>query len=152
MEISSKQSNIQYRVRILSAIKDITIICNGWTTKRPSRAEYKTNRTEHTGSDLFSSENCNLLTREKSSYQYLDSRNSVLLSLLIYVDWPARNWWIEKSKMAGFGCRNNLYQSFNESEQQNFGTAYQMIVFSKYLKRSNLSYWCNTDDKYYWIN
>lgn len=87
-EVSQKQSNPQYRIRILSAIKkyyDYLIItgqrsdhpCKKLNIKRNSSQAIQTQ-------DLFSSEELQLLLQRENRYWFLELRNRVLLSLLIY--------------------------------------------------------------------
>jgi len=87
-QVSQKQSNPQYRIRILSAIKkyyDYLIItgqrsdhpCKKLNIKRNSNQAIQTQ-------DLFSSEELQLLLQRENRYWFLESRNQVLLGLLIY--------------------------------------------------------------------
>jgi len=87
-QISQKQSNPQYRIRILSAIKkyyDYLIItgqrsdhpCKKLNIKRNSNQAIQTQ-------DLFSSEELELLLQRENRYWFLELRNQVLLGLLIY--------------------------------------------------------------------
>jgi integrase/recombinase XerD len=87
-EVSRKQSNIQYRVRILSAIKKYYdyLVMAGLRNEHPCKQLNIKNKQNQTiqVQDLFSSEELQLLLTRENRYQFLDSRNSVLLSLLIY--------------------------------------------------------------------
>jgi len=86
--VSQKQSNPQYRIRILSAIKkyyDYLVItgqrsdhpCKKLNIKRNSNQAIQTQ-------DLFSSDELQLLLQRENRYWFLELRNQVLLSLLIY--------------------------------------------------------------------
>jgi integrase/recombinase XerD len=87
-EVSRKQSNIQYRVRILSAIKKYYdfLVMAGLRNEHPCKQLTIKNKQNQSVQvqDLFSSEELQLLLTRENRYQFLDSRNSVLLSLLIY--------------------------------------------------------------------
>lgn len=87
-EVSQKQANIQYRIRILSAIKkyyDYLVMvgqrsdhpCKRLTIKKPNHQSVQVQ-------DLFTGEELQLLLTRENRYQHLDTRNNVLLSLLIY--------------------------------------------------------------------
>ncbi len=87
-EIGQKKSNAQYRVTILSAIKKYYdyLIVNGYRTEHPCKRlniKVKQNQPIQT-QDLFSSEELQLLLTRENRYQYIDTRNAVVLSLLIY--------------------------------------------------------------------
>ncbi|MFV8324868.1 tyrosine-type recombinase/integrase [Flavobacterium sp. ZS1P14] len=87
-EISLKQSNGQYRVVILSAIKkyyDYLVMC-GYRTDHPCKRlniKIKSNQAIQV-QDLFNSMELQLLMERENRYKHLDIRNNVLLSLLIY--------------------------------------------------------------------
>jgi integrase/recombinase XerD len=87
-EVSQKQSNIQYRIRILSAIKKYYnyLLVIGQRTDHPCKKlniKTKSNLAIQT-QDLFSSEELQLLLQRENRYWFLESRNQVLLGLLIY--------------------------------------------------------------------
>jgi integrase/recombinase XerD len=86
--ISEKQSNPQYRVRILSAIKKYYdyLVMSGYRSDHPCKklnVKIKGNHAIQV-QDLFSSEELQLLMQRENRYKNLDVRNNVLLSLLIY--------------------------------------------------------------------
>lgn len=87
-EVTKKQNNIQYRIRILSAIKKYYnyLIESGLRTDHPCKGlTIKKNHNQAIQvQDLFSSEELQLLLQRENRYQHLKSRNNVLLSLLIY--------------------------------------------------------------------
>lgn len=87
-EVSQKQSNVQYRIRILSAIKkyyDYLVMMEQRTDHPCKKLNIKTNSNQATQvQDLFSSEELQLLLTRENRYQNLDTRNTVLMSLLIY--------------------------------------------------------------------
>lgn len=87
-EIARRQSNPKYRVVILSAIKKYYdyLVMNGYRTDHPCKLlniKVKHNQPIQV-QDLFSSEELQLLLSRENRYQYIDSRNAVILSLLIY--------------------------------------------------------------------
>lgn len=87
-EISQKQSNTQYRIRILSAIKKYYdyLIITGQRTDHPCKKlniKTKSNLAIQT-QDLFSSVELELLLQRENRYWFLKARNQVLISLLIY--------------------------------------------------------------------
>lgn len=87
-EISLKQSNGQYRVVILSAIKKYYdyLVMAGYRTDHPCKRlniKIKSNQAIQV-QDLFNSMELQLLMERENRYKHLDVRNNVLLSLLIY--------------------------------------------------------------------
>lgn len=87
-EVSQKYSNIQYRIRILSAIKKYYdyLLIMGLRTEHPCKrlTIKKRNNQLIQFQDLFTSEELQFLLYRENRYQFLDTRNGVLLSLLIY--------------------------------------------------------------------
>ena len=87
-QISQKQSNPQYRIRILSAIKKYYdyLIITGQRSDHPcKKLNIKRNSTQAIQTqDLFSSEELQLLLQRENRYWFLELRNRVLLSLLIF--------------------------------------------------------------------
>lgn len=150
-EVSSKQSNIQYRVRILSAIKRYYdyLVMAGLRNDHPCKKLNIKNKQNPSiqVQDLFSSEELQLLLTRENRYQYLDSRNSVLLSLLIYQGLTSEELTELKIKDIDLDA-GTIY--IKASTNQNRRTLEllnrQMIVFSKYLNevRPELLR-CNTD-------
>lgn len=87
-QVSKKQPNTQYRIRILSAIKKYYdyLVMSGYRSDHPCKrlnVKIKGNQTIQV-QDLFSSAELQLLLERENRYQHLDVRNNVLLSLLIY--------------------------------------------------------------------
>ncbi len=87
-EISQKQTNPNYRVVILSAIKKYYdyLVEIGYRTDHPCKRlniKVSSNHSIQT-QDLFSSEELQLLMNRENRYKHLDTRNNVLISLLIY--------------------------------------------------------------------
>lgn len=87
-KVSQKQSNVQYRVRILSALKKYYdyLAMSGYRNDHPCRKlniKIKGNQTIQV-QDLFNSAELQLLMERENRYKHLDVRNSVLISLLIY--------------------------------------------------------------------
>jgi len=87
-EISQQQSNSRYRVAILSAIKKYYdyLIESGYRTDHPCKRLNIKVSSNHAiqVQDLFSSEELQLLMTRENRYKHLDTRNHVLISLLIY--------------------------------------------------------------------
>lgn len=87
-QVNQKQSNPQYRIRILSAIKKYYdyLIITGQRSDHPcKKLNIKRNSTQAIQTqDLFSSEELQLLLQRENRYWFLELRNRVLLSLLIY--------------------------------------------------------------------
>jgi len=87
-QVSQKQSNPQYRIRILSAIKKYYdyLIITGQRSDHPcKKLNIKSNSSQAIQTqDLFSSEELQLLLKRENRYWFLELRNQVLLSLLIY--------------------------------------------------------------------
>lgn len=87
-EISQQQPNAKYRVVILSAIKKYYeyLVMSGYRTDHPCRKlNIKVNSNQSVQvQELFSSEELELLLTRENRYQNLDTRNHVLLNLLIY--------------------------------------------------------------------
>lgn len=137
-EVSRKQSNIQYRVRILSAIKKYYdyLVMAGQRNEHPCKQLTIKNKQNQSlqVQDLFSSEELQLLLTRENRYQFLDSRNSVLLSLLIYQGLTSEELTELKVKDIDLDA-GTIY--IKASTSQNRRTLKllnkQMIVFSKYL-------------------
>ncbi|MDQ6470070.1 tyrosine-type recombinase/integrase [Flavobacterium sp. LHD-80] len=87
-EIGKQQPNPKYRVVILSAIKKYYdyLVMSGYREDHPCRKlNIKVNSNQAVQvQDLFSSEELQLLMTRENRYENLDTRNSVLLNLLIY--------------------------------------------------------------------
>lgn len=86
--INQKQSNQQYRIRILSAIKKYYdyLIMTGQRSDHPcKKLNIKSiNNQAIQTQDLFSSNELQLLLYRENRYWFLENRNNVLISLLIY--------------------------------------------------------------------
>lgn len=137
-EVGRKQSNIQYRVRILSAIKKYYdyLVMAGQRNEHPCKQLTIKNKQNQSVQvqDLFTSEELQLLLTRENRYQFLDSRNSVLLSLLIYQG-------LTSEELAELTVKNvdldagTIYikasTSQNRRKLELLNT--QMIVFSKYI-------------------
>ncbi|MDQ6470078.1 tyrosine-type recombinase/integrase [Flavobacterium sp. LHD-80] len=87
-QISHQQPNAKYRVVILSAIKKYYdyLVMSGYREDHPCRKlNIKVNSNQAVQvQDLFSSEELQLLTTRENRYENLDTRNHVLINLLIY--------------------------------------------------------------------
>lgn len=140
-EVSQKQTNPKYRVVILSAIKKYYdyLAMNGYRTDHPcKRLNIKVRHNEPIQvQDLFSSEDLQLLLKRENRYQYIDTRNAVVLSLLVYqgltsdelinlkvrdIDLDAGTVYVKAS--------TNLNRRTLELVNR------QMIVFAKYLNEA----------------
>lgn len=87
-KVSKKQSNIQYRIRILSALKKYYdyLVMSGYRSDHPCKRlniKIKGNQTIQV-QELFNSMELQLLMERENRYKHLDVRNNVLISLLIY--------------------------------------------------------------------
>lgn len=86
--VSQRQANPQYRVKILSAIKKYYdyLVMIGYRADHPcKRLNIKVNHNQSVQlQDLFSSEELQLFLNRENRYQFIDTRNTVILSLLIY--------------------------------------------------------------------
>lgn len=87
-EIRQRQPNAKYRVAILSAIKKYYdyLVISGYRQDHPcKKLNIKVNSNQAVQvQDLFSSEELQLLLTRENRYENLDTRNNVLLNLLIY--------------------------------------------------------------------
>ena len=87
-KLSQSQSNPQYRVTILSAIKkyyDYLVLIEYRTDHPCKRLNIKVNHNQQIQvQDLFSSNELLLLLNRENRYHFIDTRNAVILSLLIY--------------------------------------------------------------------
>jgi len=150
-EISQQQNSSKYRVVILSAIKKYYdyLVMSGYRADHPcKRLNIKVNNNQAVQvQDLFSSEELQLLLTRENRYQFLDSRNSVLLSLLIYQGLTSEELTELKVRDIDLDA-GTIY--IKASTSQNRRTLEllnkQMIVFSKYINeiRPELLR-CNTD-------
>lgn len=87
-EIGKQQPNAKYRVVILSAIKKYYdyLVMSGYREDHPCRKlNIKVNSNQAVQvQDLFSSEELQLLLTRENRYENLDTRNHVLINLLIH--------------------------------------------------------------------
>lgn len=87
-EIRQHQPNAKYRVAILSAIKKYYdyLVMIGYRQDHPcKKLNIKVNINQAVQTqDLFSSEDLQLLLTRENRYQNLDTRNNILIGLLIY--------------------------------------------------------------------
>lgn len=86
--VSKKQVYIQYRVRILSALKKYYdyLVMSGYRSYHPCKRmniKIKSNQATQV-QDLFTTSELQLLMERENRYKHLDVRNNVLLSILIY--------------------------------------------------------------------
>lgn len=137
-EVSRKQTNIQYRIRILSAIKKYYdyLVMAGLRTEHPCKQLTIKNKQNQSVQvqDLFTSEELQLLLTRENRYQFLDSRNSVLLSLLIYQGLTSEELTELKVKDIDLD-EGTIYikASTNQNRRILELLHKQIMVFSKYL-------------------
>ena len=137
-EVSQKQSNIQYRIRILSAIKKYYdyLVMVGQRNDHPCKrlTIKKTNNQNVQVQDLFTSEELQLLLTRENRYQFLDIRNSVLLSLLIYQGLTSEE--LTRLDVKDVDMDNGtvyIKASTNQNRRTLELQSKQMLVFSKYI-------------------
>lgn len=137
-EVSQKQANIQYRIRILSAIKkyyDYLVMvgqrsdhpCKRLTIKKPNHQSVQVQ-------DLFTGEELLLLLTRENRYQHLDTRNNVLLSLLIYQGLTSEE--LTRLEVKDVDLDNGtiyIKASTNLNRRTLELKNKQMLIFSKYL-------------------
>lgn len=140
-EISKKQSNPKYRVVILSAIKKYYdyLVINGYRNDHPCKLlNIKVKHNEPIQvQDLFSSEELLLLLKRENRYQYIDTRNAVVLSLLIYQGLTSEE--IISLKVKDIDLDNGtvyIKSSTNLNRRTLELVNRQMIVFSKYINEA----------------
>ncbi|MET3539071.1 tyrosine-type recombinase/integrase [Chryseobacterium limigenitum] len=140
-QIAQKQSNPHYRVVILSAIKKYYdyLVMTGYRTDHPCKLlniKVKHNQPIQV-QDLFTSEELQLLLNRENRYQFIDSRNAVVLSLLIYqglasdeiVNLRVKNIDLDEGTVyvkASANLNRRTLELLNK----------QMMVFSKYINES----------------
>jgi integrase/recombinase XerD len=140
-EISKKQSNPKYRVVILSAIKKYYdyLVITGYRNDHPCKLlNIKVKHNEPIQvQDLFSSEELLLLLKRENRYQYIDTRNAVVLSLLIYQGLTSEE--IISLKVKDIDLDNGtvyIKSSTNLNRRTLELVNRQMIVFSKYINEA----------------
>lgn len=140
-EIGQKQNNPKYRVVILSAIKKYYdfLAMTGYRTDHPcKRLNIKVKHNEAIQvQDLFSSEDLQLLLKRENRYQFIDTRNAVVLSLLIYQGLTSEE--IINLKVRDIDLDNGTVYA-KASSNLNRRTLElvnrQMIVFSNYINEA----------------
>lgn len=150
-EVSRKQSNIQYRVRILSAIKKYYdyLVMEGLRNEHPCKQLTIKNKQNQSVQvqDLFTSEELQLLLTRENRYQFLDSRNSVLLSLLIYQGLTSEELTELRVKDIDLDTGTIYIKASTNQNRRTLDLLHkQIMVFSKYINeiRPKLVR-CNTD-------
>lgn len=150
-EVSRKQSNIQYRVRILSAIKKYYdyLVMEGLRNEHPCKQLTIKNKQNQSVQvqDLFTSEELQLLLTRENRYQFLDSRNSVLLSLLIYQGLTSEELTELKVNDIDLDTGTIYIKASTNQNRRTLDLLHkQIMVFSKYINeiRPKLVR-CNTD-------
>ena len=149
--VGKKQANVQYRIRILAAIKKYYdfLVMSGYRSDHPCKrlnVKIKGNQTIQV-QDLFSSSELQLLLKRENRYKHLDVRNGVLLSLLIYqglssdeiIRLTVKDIDIEKGTIY-------IKSSANLNKRTLELVPRQMILFYKYINETRLSMLrCQTD-------
>lgn len=137
-EISQKQSNPQYRVTILSAIKKYYdyLVMIGYRTDHPcKRLNVKVNRNQSLQiQDLFTNSELQLLLNRENRYQYIDTRNAIIITLLIYQGLASEE--IIKLDVKDIDLDNGtiyIKASSNLNRRTLELVNKQMILFSKYI-------------------
>ena len=137
-EISQKQSNSKYRVTILSALKKYYdyLVVSGYRNDHPcKRLNIKVNSNQAIQTqDLFTGEALMLLMNHNNRYKYLDDRNNVLLSLLIYQGLTSQEITKLEVKDVDLDAGTiRIKASTNLNGRTLELVAKQMILFSKYI-------------------
>ncbi|HEY1196504.1 tyrosine-type recombinase/integrase [Flavobacterium sp.] len=137
-EVGKTQTNTDYQVRILSAIKkyyDYLVMCDD-RNDHPCRhlTIKKINNRMIQVQDLFSTEELQMLLGRENRYQHLDSRNQVLISLLIYQGLSSQelvNLRVQDIDLdaATIYIKGTTNQKKRTMELMNK----QMIIFSEYI-------------------
>ncbi len=150
-EIGQKQNNPKYRVVILSAIKKYYdfLAMTGYRTDHPcKRLNIKVKHNEPIQvQDLFSSEQLQLLLNRENRYQFIDNRNAVVLSLLIYQGLTSDEIISLKVKDIDLDAGTIYIKASSNLNRRTLELVNrQMIVFSNYINeaRPNLLR-CETD-------
>ncbi len=150
-EVTKKQNNIQYRIRILSAIKKYYdyLVSEGLRAEHPcKRLTIKTNHNPAIQTqDLFSSEELKLLFQRENRYWFLEIRNKVLLGLLIYQGLTSEE--IIRLELKDVDLDNStiyIKSSKNLNNRTLELTPKQMIPLSTYINETRVKMlMCKTD-------
>jgi site-specific recombinase XerD len=141
-EITKQQPNLKYRVVILSAIKKYYdyLIMIGYRTDHPcKRFNIKVNQNQSLQlQDLFSSQELQLLLNRENRYQYIDTRNAVVLSLLIYQGLTSEE--ISKLNVKDIDLDSGtiyIKASTNLNRRTLELVNKQMILFEKYINETH---------------
>lgn len=151
-DINKKDCSIQYRVSILSAIKKYYdfLIMHGYRNDHPCKRlniKIKGNQSIQV-QDLFSSEELQLLLNRENRYENLDTRNNVLLSLLIYQGLSCSE--IERLQTKDVDLDTGtiyIKASANLNRRTLELVPKQMILFYKYLNETRPKLIRTTTDK-----
>nr|WP_315200590.1 tyrosine-type recombinase/integrase [uncultured Flavobacterium sp.] len=152
-EISLKQSNGQYRVVILSAIKKYYdyLVMAGYRTDHPCKRlniKIKSNQAIQV-QDLFNSMELQLLMERENRYKHLDIRNNVLLSLLIYqglasdeiIRLTVKDIDLDDGTIHIKGSKNLNKRTLELVSKQ-------MILFSNYINETRIALLQGSTDKF----
>lgn len=143
-KVSKKQSNIQYRIRILSALKKYYdyLVMSGYRSDHPCKRlniKIKGNQTIQV-QELFNSMELQLLMERENRYKHLDVRNNVLISLLIYQGLASDE--IVRLTVKDIDLDNGtiyIKGSTNLNKRKLELVPKQMILFSNYINETRLA-------------
>lgn len=152
-KVSKKQSNIQYRIRILSALKKYYdyLVMSGYRSDHPCKRlniKIKGNQTIQV-QELFNSMELQLLMERENRYKHLDIRNNVLISLLIYQGLASDE--IVRLTVKDIDLDNGtiyIKGSTNLNKRKLELVPKQMILFSNYINETRPALKRCTTDKF----
>lgn len=152
-KVSKKQSNIQYRIRILSALKKYYdyLVMSCYRSDHPCKRlniKIKGNQTIQV-QELFNSMELQLLMERENRYKHLDIRNNVLISLLIYQGLASDE--IVRLTVKDIDLDNGtiyIKGSTNLNKRKLELVPKQMILFSNYINETRPAMKRCTTDKF----
>ena len=152
-KVSKKQSNIQYRIRILSALKKYYdyLVMSGYRSDHPCKRlniKIKGNQTIQV-QELFNSMELQLLMERENRYKHLDIRNNVLISLLIYQGLASDE--IVRLTVKDIDLDNGtiyIKGSVNLNKRKLELVPKQMILFSNYINETRPAMKRSITDKF----
>jgi integrase/recombinase XerD len=152
-KVSKKQSNVQYRIRILSALKKYYdyLVMSGYKSDHPCKRlniKIKGNQTIQV-QELFNSMELQLLMERENRDKHLDVRNNVLISLLIYQGLASDE--IVRLTIKDIDLDNGtiyIKGSTNLNKRKLELVPKQMILFSNYINETRPALKRSTTDKF----
>lgn len=137
-EVGTGQVSVDYKVRVLSAIKKYYdyLVWMGLRNDHPCKnlTIKKNNNQMVQVQDLFTSEELHMLLKRENRYQYLDSRNDVLISILIYQGLTSQELVALRLKDVDLDNASIYVQgSPNQNRRTLELVSKQMIVLSNYI-------------------